>query len=110
MFIPNTHHIELAGELRDTEMYFEKMTDYRLKMVEKAGTKVCEMLTDSDPWSGQDCAREKCWLWETKMLTGKNKRQECTKRNLVYETYCMSCEQKDMEERDKETEEGETIE
>ena len=55
-------------------------------------------MTDSDPWCGQDCSRETCWLCETKLLTGKNTRQECTKRNLVYETYCISCEERDMRE------------
>ena len=64
-------------------------------MVEKAGVKVSSMLTDSDPWSGQNCSRESCWLCETKLITGKNTNQDCTRRNLVYETYCMSCEEKD---------------
>ena len=75
MFIPHTHHSELAGDLRDTENKFEEMTDYRLKMVEKAGVKVGDILTDSDPWCGQDCSRETCWLCETKLPTWKNTRR-----------------------------------
>ena len=76
-------------------------------MVEKAGTKVGHVLTDSDPWSGQDCPRERCWLCETKSITGKNKRQECTKRNLVYETYCMNCESEAKKEIETAAAEGE---
>ena len=95
MFLPHTHHIELAGDMRVTENHFEETTNWRLKMVEKAGVKVSSMLTDSDPWSGQDCSRESCWLCETKLTTGKLTNQDCTRRNLVYETYCMSCEEKD---------------
>ena len=41
---------------------------------------------------------------ETKLKTGKNTRQECNKRNLVYETYCMRCEEKDGKCRVKEGE------
>ena len=102
MFVTHTHHSELAGEFRETENKLEEMTDMRLKMVEKAGTKIGDILTDGDPWSGQDCSRETCWLCETKLKTGKNKRQECTKRNLVYETYCMNCEETEKQKQEKE--------
>ena len=98
LFLPFKHHSKLATDLRDTEMKFEEITEFRLKMGEKSRTKVGHVLTDSDPWSGQDCPTERCWLCETKSITGKNKRQECTKRNLVYETYCMSCESKEKTE------------
>ena len=81
--------------MRETENHFEETTDWRMKMVEKAGVKVSSMLTDSDPWSGLDCARESCWLCETKLATGKLTSQECTRRNLVYETFCMTCEEMD---------------
>ena len=71
-------------------------------MVKKAGKKVSSMLTDSDPWSGQDCSRKSCWLCETKLSTGKLNNQDCTRRNLVFETYCMSCEEKDGKPADQE--------
>ena len=105
MFLPHTHHSELAGDMRTTENHFEETTGFRCKMVEKAGIKVSTMLTDSDPWSGQDCVRESCWLCETKAATGKLLSQDCTRRNLVYETYCMTCEEMDakrLEEEEKE--------
>ena len=40
MFLPHTHHIELAGDMRVTENHFEETTNWRLKMVEMAGVKV----------------------------------------------------------------------
>ena len=49
MFITHTQHSELAGDMSDVENKFEEMTDYRLKMVEKAGTKVGDILADGDP-------------------------------------------------------------
>ena len=107
MFLPHTHHSKLATEVREIETQFEKMTDYRLKMVEKAGVKVGTLLTDSDPWNGQNCTRDTCWLCDTKTLTGKNLRQDCSKRNLVYETFCMSCEERDSKKSEEETKDGE---
>ena len=102
MFIPHTHHSELAGDMRTSENHFEEVTDFRVKMVEKAGIKVGSLLTENDPWSGQDCSRESCWLCDTKLATGKLMNQDCTRRNLVYETYCMSCEENERERNEKE--------
>ena len=65
MFITHTHHSEMAEDFRETENRFEEMTDYRLKMVEKAEHTVGDILSDGDPWQGQNCTREKCWLCET---------------------------------------------
>ena len=101
MFVTHTHHSELAGDLREIENKFEQMTDMRLKLVEKAGTKIGDMLTDGDPWSGQNGTRVKRWLCETKLKTGKNTRQECKKRNLAYETYCMNWEEKKKREHEQ---------
>ena len=56
-------------------------------------------------WSGQDCVRESC---ETKTATGKLLSQDCTRRNLVYETYCMTCEERDTKRLEgEENEKGE---
>ena len=85
MFLPHTHHSELAGDMRTTENHFEETTGFRLKMVKKAGVKVSTMLTENDPWSGQDCARESCWLCETKTGTGKLLSQDCTRRNILHD-------------------------
>ena len=106
MFVQHTHHSEMAGELRLNENEFERMTDFRMKMVEKAGVKIGSILTESDPWSGQGCERISCWLCDTKLITGKNLKQDCTKRNLVYETYCINCEKEEKEKIAKEEGEG----
>ena len=36
-------------------------------------------------------------LCSTKLATGKNMTKDCTKRNLVYQTYCMTCRERDEE-------------
>ena len=48
--------------------------------VDKAGTKISIILTTANPWKGELCT--------TKAWTGKNLKQECDKRSLVYETSC----------------------
>ena len=63
-----------------------------MKIVERAGVKLQDILTRSNPWKGQDCARTNCLLCHTKQKTNKNLTQECTKRSLVYETRCLTCE------------------
>ena len=66
--------------------------------MEKAGDKLENLLTKSNPWQGMDCERPQCLLCQTKQKTGKNLGQDCHTRNLVYETWCMTCYKKDVEE------------
>ena len=89
MVVPHTHHSELARRYRESELNMENLSGWRTKMTEKIGTKVQDLLTCSNPWSGQDCLRVRCWPCRTKELTGKGKSQECTRRSLCYETWCL---------------------
>ena len=92
MFIPYTPNGELAKILRDNENKLEELTGTRLKLVERTGSKLVDLITRSNPWQGLDCQRENCLLCFTKSETEKLKTQECTKRNIVYETRCRTCE------------------
>ena len=60
-----------------------------------------DLLTKSNPWQGIDCRRQGCLLCETKLKTERNQSQDCHTRNLVYETWCMTCLKR--EEREIET-------
>ena len=48
-------------------------------------------------------------LCDTKLYTGKNMTQECDKRNLVYETYCITCEERAIEKIKAEIEDDEKL-
>ena len=98
MFVPYTHGSRLAKKLREAEMTLEGMTGYRLKIVERGGRRLEDMLHKSDPWEGQLCGRQKCLPCKTKVETGKYSSQSCSKRSAVYETWCVSCEMTGMEE------------
>ena len=68
-----------------------KTTGYKIKLVERSGRSLTQILTKSNPWGGGDCGRGGCILCQTKAETGKNLTQSCTKRNIVYETWCADC-------------------
>ena len=97
IFVPHTQNSELAKELRKKEIELERITGDKVKVVEKAGRKLEDILANGDPWRGLDCGRENCFLCNTKHLTGKNKKQDCRKRNILYEIRCLSCEDEEIE-------------
>ena len=92
MFVPCTIDSMLCRELRSAENIIGARTGAKLKMVERCGGKLMDILTTPDPWKGSDCMREGCLLCITKAKTGKNTTQECNRRSIVYETRCITCE------------------
>ena len=108
MFVPYTAHSELASRLRESEEQLKQMTGYRIKIVEKVGNKLVDLLHKSDPWAGDNCGRERCLLCETKVKENKVNTQDCHKRNCVYQTYCRTCtERQDRRIEEKYKEMGE---
>ena len=83
MFVPYTKHSELATRLREGEEKMEKMTGYKLKIVEKGGTKLVDILHKANPWAGEDCKRDSCMLCRTKNEEDRKNTQDCRKRNCV---------------------------
>ena len=100
-FVPQTEFSLLAKMLRQEEEYLAKATGYRVKYVEKPGQNLGSQLVRSNPWSGMDCGRLGCLLCETKTKTGKNMNQSCSKRNLTYQTWCHTCQERDEEGKGK---------
>ena len=75
--------------------------------MERTGTKLVDMLHRANPWQGKDCQRPGCLLCSTKIRTGRKMEQDCTQRCLVYETWCLSCEEEEIKRIEEEEEEGE---
>ena len=71
------------------------LTNWSIKFVERAGTKIQDLLHKSNPWQGEDCGRNKCMLDRTKAETGKLLSQSCTRRSVVYQTHCETCYRRD---------------
>ena len=59
MFVPYTKHSELANRLRENEEKMESMSGYRMKIVERGGSKLVDILHKANPWAGEDCQRER---------------------------------------------------
>ena len=76
MFVPYTHGGELAKRLREAEEKLEEQTGVKIKIVEKVGTKLVDLLHKADPWQGMDCGRKGCLLCQTKMKTEKYGKQD----------------------------------
>ena len=100
MFIPYTPNSELAKELRKVEDMMEAMSGMRIKIVEKTGVQLKRILVKTNPWAGTDCLREDCLPCQTREETSEGKGKSCSKRNVLYETWCESCKIVD-EERAK---------
>ena len=97
MFVPYTPGSILAKKLRENEENLAKITQTKVKIVERTGTQLQHLLTRSNPWKGIDCTRKNCLLCFTKNKTEKNMRQDCHQRNIVYETRCMTCQEQETE-------------
>ena len=108
MFVPYTPKSKLAVQLREAEEKLESLTGYRIKIVERAGQKLKDLLHSSNPWRGEDCGRKACLLCSTKQKLKKHLKQDCRKRSLVYEVWCQDC--KERGEKEIEKEEGDNIE
>ena len=106
IFVPHTHGSSLAKSMREGEEMTDKTTGYSLKVVERPEIpwRVCSRdLTHG--WSGADCAREKCLLYETKQSHPRVENQNCMKRNVVYETWCETCRVEDEKTREEDSRE-----
>ena len=71
MFVPYTWDGILVKQLRHTEEVMAPLTNWRIKFVERAGTKMEDVLHTSNLWQGEDCGRDKCLLDKTKSERGK---------------------------------------
>ena len=107
MFVPYTEGAELAKRVRKYEAAEKEISGWFFKIVERGGDSLVDLIHRSDPWSGEDCRRDHCKSCWTKMKTNKNKTQDCSKRNCIYETWCMSCWDRDTKEIEEKSEEKE---
>ena len=65
-----------------------------MRIVERAGNKLKSLLHRSDPWAGQKCNDERCLI----CTNPYNKTYNCSKRNIVYKSVCLTC--KDLEKKE----------
>ena len=91
LFCPQTPYGALANKLKENEKLLSELCGETVKIVERSGTTIKQILVKSNPWQkGTVCSRAEtdCLLCKT----GKGK-WDCRKRNLCYETFCLRCKE-----------------
>ena len=86
-FIDNIKNGILVKRMQEGEVEIGGRTDFRVRMAEAAGTPLSLILTNNNPWGNMDCERQDC------VPCGQpdEKRIDCKKRNIMYESYCTVC-------------------
>ena len=88
IFVEQTRDGALAKALREVATRLEGMLGFRVKVVERTGSKLRNSLPNTNPWAGQmKCGRTDCVPCEQE----SEDNIDCTKRNLVYENICADC-------------------
>ena len=86
-FIDNTAGGLLLKRMKGVEEEVANKVDYRVRMMEAAGTPMSLILTKNNPWGTKDCTREDC----TTCAQGDENMIDCKKINVLYESYCTLC-------------------
>ena len=63
------------------------MLGFKVRVTERGGTTLGSLLSNKNLWAGNPCGRREC---RTCMQEGE-KKEPCTKRNVVYESECGVC-------------------
>ena len=95
IFIQHTLHSELAKRVRAKLKELENVGRIKVKIVERTGDKLSDVLCKSDSWADEDCGRQDCIICASAGEDGR--KGMCKKRNILYETYCETCEMNDDE-------------
>ena len=91
LFVPNTVTGELASSIRQVIRKLKPWTGLNIEVVERAGTKLQDLLQRSDPWANSDCHRKDCFTCGSSHKSEKCEFKNCHTRSIVYETWCQTC-------------------
>ena len=94
MFVSQTPNGELAKNLQKAENEIAKFTGERVRICERGGKTIRQILHKSNPWSGGPCGRKNC----LPCITGDGK-QDCFTKNCVYDIICLQCSGDDKENK-----------
>ena len=66
-------------------------TGVNLKVVERRGQKLQDLLCKSNPWDNTDCGRTDCFTCISTTKSEKPKFSNCYQKSVVYETWWQTC-------------------
>ena len=90
LFVPKTQSSGLAKRLQEAEHRLAAVTRERVRVVERGGKGVLQLLHTNDPFAGAPCGRASCIPCNN---SEKEKKENCDKRGILYETFCVQCEE-----------------
>ena len=88
IFIQRTQGGKLASQLRELEPELFKITQGKVKVVEKNGTKLEDILIRNNPWASEACSRPGCTVCQQDSAP---KNPACRRRNVTYQNTCLIC-------------------
>ena len=88
-FVPRTPGGELCRMLRSAEENMKLVFSHKIKIVERAGVKLSNLITSSNPWKDQPCTRTKCNPCQQNPEGGN----KCRDRNILYTNTCIECKE-----------------
>ena len=91
LFIQHTANSELASEARKVIQTLRPWTKINLKVVERGGQKLQDILSKSNPWGNVDCGRIDCFTCSSSSKCEKSTFKSCFQRSVVYQTWCHMC-------------------
>ena len=91
LFVDNSAGGVLARMFQEAEQEAGATTGYRIRMTESAGTHLSRLLPSTNPWGPQACGRADCVTCHQ----GDERRIDCKKRNILYESECTVCMEND---------------
>ena len=82
----------LQSGLRGVVDRLAPMVGFNMRVTERAGTTLGSLLSNKILWTGDECGRQECKVC---LQTG-NKKEDCIRRNILYESECVRCVSSEM--------------
>ena len=87
IFVEQTRDGRPAKDIREVLLRLEGILGFKVKVVERVGTPLKRLFSNTNPWAGGHCSRNECVTCNQEAGELPN----CTKRSLVYENICLKC-------------------
>ena len=87
MFVEFSRGGGLQKAVRNCLQSLSPMLGFTFRVAEKGGTPLSSLLSNKYLWSGQDCGRVECLPCKQ----GGERKEQCMRRNIVYESECEVC-------------------
>ena len=91
LFVQFTPNSELASRIRDVFIKLKPWTGLNLKVIERVGEKIEDMIHRSNPWDDVNCERAECFSCKSSAKMSEPKYSYCKTRSIVYQTWCQTC-------------------